>query len=162
MDSSHIQDITINVAVITVSTSRDEKTDVSGKTICEMAREKNLDVGYYKVVTDDVDMLRKAFHEAVSSSNCIIFNGGTGLTHDDCTIEAISPLFDKSIDGFGELFRIKSYEDIGTRAILSRAVAGVYKSRAVFCIPGSTAAVKLAMKEIILPEIKHILTHSSK
>lgn len=162
MDSSHIQDIDIRAAVITVSTTRNKDSDISGKTIIEMLEKANLDLGSYEVVPDDINRIKEAVFKALESSNCIIVNGGTGLTHDDCTIEAVSPIFEKTIDGFGELFRFKSYEDIGTRALLSRAAAGIYKEKAIFCIPGSTGAVKLAMEEIILPEIKHILTHASK
>ena len=161
MDSSHIRDFEIKVAVVTVSTSRNRDTDISGKTILEMTEEKNLETVFYEIVPDDPDKIKDTFFKAVDSANCIIFNGGTGLTHDDCTIEAIKPLFEKSIDGFGELFRMKSYEEIGTRSLLSRAAAGIFEGKAVFCIPGSTGAVKLAMKEIILPEIRHILTHAS-
>lgn len=162
MDSSHIQDVDIRAAVITVSTSRNRDTDISGKTIIELLEKYNLEPAFYDIVPDDMKMIKEAVFKALESSNCIIINGGTGLTHDDCTIEAVSPIFDKSIDGFGELFRMKSYEDIGTRALLSRAVAGIHEGKAIFCIPGSTGAVQLAMKEIILPEIKHILTHASR
>jgi len=79
-----------------------------------------------------------------------------------CTIEAVTPLLEKVIDGFGELFRMKSYDEIGTASMLSRAVAGIYQQRAVFCIPGSTAAVKLATTQLIVPEIVHILSHATK
>ncbi|MBN1431151.1 MAG: MogA/MoaB family molybdenum cofactor biosynthesis protein [Methanomicrobiaceae archaeon] len=161
MDSSHIRDLEIKVAVVTVSTTRNRDTDISGKTILEMTAEKNLETVFYEIVPDDPDKIKNTFFKASGPANCIIFNGGTGLTHDDCTIEAIKPLFEKSIDGFGELFRMKSYEEIGTRSLLSRAAAGIFEGKAVFCIPGSTGAVKLAMKEIILPEIRHILTHAS-
>ena len=85
-----------------------------------------------------------------------ILNGGTGLTSDDCTIEAVEPLYEKKIDGFGELFRMKSYEEIGPAAMLSRASAGIIRKHVVFCIPGSNAAVKLAMSSLIIPEIRHI------
>ena len=99
---------------------------------------------------------------SLKTSNCIIVNGGTGLTHDDCTIEAVSPLLEKKIDGFGELFRLKSYEEIGTSTMLSRAIAGTVKGKVIFCIPGSTPAVTLATKTLIVPEIRHILSHANK
>lgn len=161
MDSSHIQDIDIRAAVVTVSTTRSVENDTSGKKIMELAEKGGIKTVFYRIVPDDPDRIREAFFEAVEEANCIIFTGGTGLTRDDCTIESVSPLFEKTIDGFGELFRLKSYEEIGTRTILSRAAAGTFGGRAVFCMPGSTAAVRLAMEEIILPEIKHILTHAS-
>ncbi len=162
MDRSHIRDVSVKVAVITVSTSRTEENDKSGKIIIELVKKEKYDQVYYKIVPDDIEKIKQALYEALEVCNCIIITGGTGLTHDDCTIEAVSPVFEKSIDGFGELFRLKSYEEIGTRALLSRAAAGVFKGKAIFCIPGSEGAVRLATGEIILPEIKHILTHASK
>jgi molybdenum cofactor biosynthesis protein B len=162
MDSSHIQDIEIKAAVITVSTTRDKESDLSGKKIIELLKKDNIDIAFYEVVPDDINLIKGAVFEALESSNCIIVNGGTGLTHDDCTIEAVTPIFKKTIDGFGELFRLKSYGEIGTSSLLSRAAAGIYKEKAIFCIPGSTGAVRLATEEIILPEIRHILTHASK
>ena len=98
----------------------------------------------------------------MKTTNCIIFNGGTGLTHDDCTIEAIAPLLEKKIDGFGEFFRMKSLQEIGTSSMLSRAIAGVISEKVIFCIPGSTPAVTLATRELILPEIAHILFHANR
>ena len=98
----------------------------------------------------------------MAKSNCIVINGGTGLTHDDCTIEAVLPLLEKKIDGFGELFRLKSFQELGTSAMLSRALAGVCHKKAIFCIPGSTPAVTLATNELIIPEITHILSHANK
>jgi molybdenum cofactor biosynthesis protein B len=130
--------------------------------ICEIVKEAGFPIGYYVVVPDRVDRIRSEVGKAAQHANCIILNGGTGLTHDDCTIEAVTPLLEKVIDGFGELFRMKSYDEIGTSALLSRAVAGIYRQRAVFCIPGSTAAVKLATTELIIPEIVHILSHATK
>jgi len=162
MDKSHIQDIEILAAVITVSTTRNKENDTSGMEIISLFKSKNIPVSYYEIVTDNEENIKKACSEALSSSNCIVINGGTGLTHDDITIETVLPMFDKKIDGFGELFRLKSYEDIGTGALLSRAAAGIKDKKAIFCIPGSTGAVKLAMNEIILPEIRHILTHAGK
>ncbi|WOF16007.1 molybdenum cofactor biosynthesis protein MoaB [Methanoplanus sp. FWC-SCC4] len=162
MDPTHIEDIIINCAVITVSTSRDENSDISGKKIIKLLENANLPVVFYKVIPDDLEKIQLVCKEALLSANCVILSGGTGLTHDDCTIEAISPILDKKIDGFGELFRLKSYEDIGTRALLSRAVGGVIDKKAVFCIPGSTGAVTMALKDIIIPEIRHILTHAGK
>jgi molybdenum cofactor biosynthesis protein B len=98
----------------------------------------------------------------MKTANCIVINGGTGLTPDDCTIEAITPLLEKKIDGFGEFFRMKSLQEIGTSAMLSRAIAGISHGRVIFCIPGSTPAVTLATKELIVPEIVHILSHANR
>ncbi|MBT8508438.1 molybdenum cofactor biosynthesis protein B [Methanomicrobiaceae archaeon CYW5] len=163
MDPSHIQDITLTAAVITVSTSRDVATDGSGALIKERFAASGIPIGYYAVVPDDIRAIRQALTTAFSAScNVVVVNGGTGITHDDCTIEAVAPLFEKTIDGFGELFRLLSYEEVGTRMVLSRAIAGIIDKKAVFCTPGSTAAVRLAMDAIILPEARHIITHASK
>ncbi len=163
MDPSHIQDITLTAAVITVSTSRDASTDGSGTLIKDRFAASEISVGFYEVVPDDIRAIRKALSSAFAAScNIVVINGGTGITHDDCTIEAVAPLFEKTIDGFGELFRLLSYEEIGTRMVLSRAIGGIIDKKAVFCTPGSTAAVRLAMDAIILPEALHIITHASK
>ena len=162
MKPEHVKPIDIHIGIITVSSSRTPETDTSGMAICEIVKEAGFPVGYYVVVPDRVDRIRSELGKASQHANCIILTGGTGLTHDDCTIEAVTPLLEKVIDGFGELFRMKSYDEIGTSALLSRAVAGIYRQRAVFCIPGSTAAVQLATTELIIPEIVHILSHATK
>ena len=162
MDQTHIQPISIAAAVLTISTSRNEGEDKSGAVIRDLFAKQNIPVSVYKVVPDDKLSIQYAVLEAlaIDGVNCIVLNGGTGITHDDCTIEAIEPLLHKHIEGFGELFRHLSYADIGTRSLLSRATAGIIDQKAVFCIPGSTGAVTLAMESIILPEVKHILTHA--
>ena len=162
MDPSHIQKITIKAAVITVSTSRDESTDKSGAKIKSLFDEADIPVIHYLVIPDDIKTIRDELRNALEITNCIIFSGGTGLTHDDCTIEAILPLFDKVMNGFGELFRYLSYKEIGTSSLLSRAVGGIIDGKAVFCIPGSVGAATLATEGIIIPEISHILTHAGK
>lgn len=162
MDPSHLSDVILQTAVITVSTSRTADEDVSGAVIKELSETADIPVTFYRVVPDEIDAIRTALQEALSAASCVIINGGTGITHDDCTIEAVSPLFEKTLDGFGEIFRMLSLEEVGTRVILSRAAAGIIDRRAVFCIPGSTAAVRLAMVRLILPEMRHIITHANK
>jgi molybdopterin adenylyltransferase len=162
MKQEHLQPCMITVGIITVSSTRTPETDSSGLAISEIVKSAGHSVGHYAIVPDRIDAIRSEVLKAANHTNCIILNGGTGLTHDDCTIEAIIPLLDKVIDGFGELFRMKSFEEIGTSAMLSRAVAGIYQQRAVFCIPGSTAAVKLATSQLIVPEIVHILSHATR
>lgn len=161
MDPSHIREIPIITGIITVSTSRTEVTDEGGKKIRELFNSANIPILYYRVVPDSVLQIRAAITEAMNVANCIVVSGGTGLTPDDITIEAIEPFLEKKMEGFGELFRTLSYHEIGTRAVLSRAVAGVAGGKAIFCIPGSVNAVTLATKSIIIPEIRHILTHAS-
>jgi molybdenum cofactor biosynthesis protein B len=160
MESNHLKPLTVNGAVITVSSTRTPETDTSGKALIDLLSAAEIEVTHYAIVPDDLARIRSEVRAALSCANCVIVTRGTGLTSDDMTIEAVAPLLEKIIDGFGELFRLKSYEEIGTAAILSRAIAGVVDGRAVFCIPGSTKAVTLAAKEIIIPEIRHILTHA--
>jgi molybdopterin adenylyltransferase len=162
MNPTHIKSIEVSVAVITVSTTRTREDDVSGKTISTIFNEKGILVVHYAIVPDQIESIRNELFIAMKKANCIIFNGGTGLTHDDCTIEAITPLLEKKLDGFGEFFRMKSIEQIGTSSLLSRAIAGVLSGKAIFCIPGSTPAVSLATKELIIPEIVHILSHATR
>ena len=118
---------------------------------------------HYAVVPDQVEAIRYELYQSLRTCNCIIIDGGTGLTHDDCTIEAITPLIEKKIDGFGELFRMKSYR--GDRDVFD-ALPGCrtvqVRGNAVFCIPGSTAAVTLATESLIVSEIVHILSHANK
>jgi molybdenum cofactor biosynthesis protein B len=162
MKKDHIQPVTVTAGIITVSSTRTAENDTSGLAISEILRNAGFTVGHYAIVKDDVEAIRAELVRAMKHANCIIVNGGTGLTHDDCTIEAISPLLEKTIDGFGELFRMLSYEEIGTAALLSRAVAGTCQKKVVFCIPGSTPAVTLATTKLIVPEAVHILSHTTK
>lgn len=162
MKNEHIQPFDITGAVITVSTTRSVATDTSGKTIADLLGKKSIPVKHYAIVPDHVDAIRDELYDALKQANCIIINGGTGLTRDDCTIEAVSPLLEKKLDGFGEFFRMKSIQQIGTSSMLSRAVAGIIGGKVVFCIPGSTPAVTLATTELILPEIAHIISHANR
>lgn len=161
MRHNHIRPFEITGAVITVSTTRTADTDTSGKTITTLLEEKSIPVRHYAIVPDRIEAIRNELFIAKKKANCIIINGGTGLTHDDLTIEAVLPLLEKRIEGFGEFFRMKSIQQIGTAALLSRAVAGIIDGKAVFCIPGSTPAVTLATTELILPEITHIISHAN-
>jgi molybdopterin adenylyltransferase len=161
MSHNHIRPVEITGAVITVSTTRTIVTDTSGKTITGLLEENAIPVSYYVIVPDRIDAIRNELFVAIKKANCIIINGGTGLTCDDCTIEAVLPLLDKKIEGFGEFFRMKSVQQIGTASMLSRAVAGIIGGKAVFCIPGSTPAVTLATTDLILPEIAHIISHAN-
>ncbi|HJJ45808.1 MAG TPA: molybdopterin-binding protein, partial [Methanocorpusculum sp.] len=112
MPHEHHLPVAVKAAVITVSTTRTEKTDLSGKILCDAFHAAEMDVSEPVIVKDDEAEIRSAVENALLSANCIVVNGGTGLTHDDCTIEAVSPLFEKTMDGFGELFRMKSYEQV--------------------------------------------------
>ncbi|MBM7584954.1 molybdenum cofactor biosynthesis protein B [Bacillus pakistanensis] len=158
------KEIPISAAVITVSDTRTEETDKSGKKMIDYLEEEGYKVSYYKICKDDQYSILTAIKEIDSYEiDVILFNGGTGLAKRDVTIETITPLFTKEITGFGELFRYLSFtEDIGSAAILSRATAGIYKDRVIFSTPGSTGAVKLAMEKLILPELQHIVNEIRK
>jgi molybdenum cofactor biosynthesis protein B len=162
MDPSHIRDIPITASVITVSTSRDESSDKSGPVIRDLLSSASIPVVRSAIVSDDIEAIRRELFNSLEFANCVIFSGGTGLTGDDCTIEAIEPLLEKTMPGFGELFRSLSFNDVGTRTVLSRALGGVTRHKAVFCIPGSVGAAELAVRDLIIPELRHILTHASK
>lgn len=162
MNPEHVQPISITTGIITISSTRNMETDSSGKIITTNLNQAGYSINYYVIVPDRIEEIREAMVTGLKQCDCLILNGGTGLTSDDCTIEAVEPLFEKKIDGFGELFRMKSYEEIGPSAMLSRASAGIIQKHLIFCIPGSNAAVKLAMTTLIIPEIRHILTHAKK
>lgn len=162
MDPSHIQEITVHVGILVISTSRTEKEDKSGLAIKQLLNEANIQILYTSVIPDKIQAIRSGVIKALEICNCVILTGGTGITRDDCTIEAVEPLLEKHLDGFGELFRTKSFQEVGTRMVLSRAIAGTIGTNLIFCIPGSPNAATLATKEIIIPEIKHLLTHANK
>ena len=162
MGREHHTDVAVQAAVITVSTSRTEKTDLSGKILRDTFENAGMAVVFQTLVPDNEEQISAAVLAALEAANCVVVTGGTGLTHDDCTIEAVTPLFEKTMDGFGELFRQKSYAQVKTAVLLSRATAGLIRGAAVFCIPGSPKAVQLAAEEIIIPEIRHILTHAGQ
>jgi molybdopterin adenylyltransferase len=150
----------VRCMVITVSDTRDEETDKSGALMKELLKSSGHEVTEYVIVKDE----RKAIQDAVtfgsqsSMVDVILTNGGTGIAKRDVTIEAVKELMTKEIPGFGEIFRMLSYqEDIGTAAILSRAIAGVVNNKAVFSTPGSSGAVRLAMNKLILPELGHVV-----
>lgn len=157
-------------AVITISTSRyerygstispEEAEDLSGKTMKYLLEDAGNTVSFYRLVPDEKNSILDALFAALdSSADIVITSGGTGLAPKDLTIESVAPLFEKEIPGFGELFRYKSLEEIGTSVILTRASAGVIKGKALFCLPGSPNAVKLALSKIIIPEAGHIVRH---
>ncbi|MFQ5907528.1 MAG: molybdenum cofactor biosynthesis protein B [Thermoplasmata archaeon] len=145
------------VGVITASNTRTEETDDSGQYAQEALRDAGHKVAFYAVVRDDPREIREALDAALPQASVVIVSGGTGLSPTDVTIETIAPLLQKEIDGFGEIFRALSYEEIGTPAMLSRATAGVIDGKLVACLPGSPEAVRLAMEALLLPELGHIV-----
>ena len=168
----------VKFAIITVSTSRYETygsvsgprlaDDISGNVMMDLISGSGFDVKAYSLLPDNETLIAGHVRELTGTDidadmgadiDAIVISGGTGLAPEDVTLEAVEPLFDKTIPGFGEVFRLKSLEDVGTAAILSRASAGIVGRCVVFCLPGSPAAVELALKELIIPEAPHIIKH---
>lgn len=150
---------TARCAVITASDTRTEETDTSGKKIKELLVAHNHSVVSYHLVKDEPAQIATAVHGLLAGHevDAIIINGGTGIAPRDTTFEAIQGLLEKEISGFGELFRMLSYQDIGSAAMMTRATAGVAKGKVVISLPGSTGAVELGMTKLILPELGHML-----
>ena len=137
-------------------------SDVSGDTLIELLKNAGHNVLFKKIVADDKAMISDAVKQALNmlDLDVAIFSGGTGITPTDVTIETVSPFFEKTLPGFGEFFRRLSFDRVGSAAVLSRAVAGVAKGKALFCIPGSPDAVHVAVEMLILPESPHIVKHA--
>ncbi|EKN65094.1 molybdenum cofactor synthesis domain-containing protein [Neobacillus bataviensis LMG 21833] len=156
---------TVSCKIITVSDTRDKETDKSGKLMIALLEEAGHMIADYVIVKDEATPIQNEILKGCDRGDIdvILTNGGTGIAKRDVTIETVQSLLEKEIVGFGELFRMLSYqEDIGSSAILSRAIAGVVKNKAVFATPGSTGAVKLAMNKLILPELGHVVREIKK
>ena len=150
---------TVHCAVLTISNTRDKDTDESGKQIRSFLEQNSHIVDYYHVIKDDIELIRTELDKIIQSDDLgpihvVILNGGTGISPFDVTVEAVTPYLKKTLNGFGELFRYLSYKEIGSAAIMSRAVAGITDDRKiVIALPGSVNAVKLAMEKLIIPEL---------
>lgn len=164
LETMHDSTRSIKCAVITISDTRTEETDKSGKLLQELLRNNGHLTTTYQIVKDEEKAIIDAVEMACTKDiSLILMTGGTGIAKRDITIETVSRLFEKEIVGFGEIFRMLSYtEDIGSAAILSRAAAGVYRDKAIFIMPGSSGAVKLAMEKLILKEIGHVVKELTK
>ncbi len=149
----------VTCAIVTVSDTRTEADDRSGHLIRTLLQESGHQVSFYQILKDDPDQITLHL-QALSQDDAVeavIFSGGTGIAPRDNTYDAIERLLEKQLPGFGELFRWLSYQEIGSRAMASRAVAGTYRSCLVFSLPGSSNAVQLAMTALILPELPHLV-----
>ncbi|MGZ9130672.1 MAG: MogA/MoaB family molybdenum cofactor biosynthesis protein [Candidatus Binatia bacterium] len=146
--------------VITVSDSRDESTDTSGQTIKQFLISEGHQAAGYRIVKDEPVQIEALLNEALASADvdAVIVNGGTGIAPRDGTYEVVSRFLEKTLDGFGEIFRYLSYLDIGSAAIMSRAAAGTARGKVLISLPGSKGAVTLAMEKLILPEICHMVS----
>ena len=154
----------VTCAVITVSDTRNPETDKSGQIIQQLLVAAHHVVEAYKIVKDEPAQIQAQIEELSKNAalDVIIFNGGTGIAPRDTTYDAIEKLLEKTLPGFGELFRFLSYQEIGSRAIASRAVAGVYQHKLIFSLPGSSNAVRLGMEKLILPEMAHLISQLQK
>lgn len=159
----------LHFGIFTCSTSRYQQSqsgkkveDVSGDLIETALKNAGHKVPLRKLIPDDRVQIQKSVKQTLASPylDAAVFCGGTGIAPSDVTIETISPFLEKTMPGFGEIFRRLSFDEIGSAAILSRAVAGVAKGKALFCLPGSPDAVKLCTEKLILPEASHIVKHA--
>jgi molybdenum cofactor biosynthesis protein B len=152
----------LKVGVITASDTRTPETDESGSLIRTMLQDAGHSVDYYAIVPDDSEKISAALVTNLENLDAIIINGGTGITARDDTAEVVKSVLDKELEGFGELFRMLSFQEIGPAAMLSRAVAGVRHGKFVAALPGSPDACRLAMEKLLIPELGHITYLLSK
>ncbi|OGL59613.1 MAG: molybdenum cofactor biosynthesis protein [Candidatus Tectomicrobia bacterium RIFCSPLOWO2_12_FULL_69_37] len=150
---------TVTCAVITVSDTRTEATDTSGRLIQNLLADGGHRVAFYRIVKDEPDQIRAAIEAACAERGVqvVITNGGTGITARDTTYDVVASMIEKEMPGFGELFRFVSYQDIGTAAMLTRATAGTFRDSIIMTLPGSGNACRTGMEKIILPEISHMV-----
>ncbi|WP_096434819.1 MogA/MoaB family molybdenum cofactor biosynthesis protein [Alteribacter populi] len=155
----------VNCMVLTVSDTRTEDTDKSGKLMKKKLSDAGHSVVRYQIVKDEFTTIQQVIREAEQDKDIsvLLITGGTGIALRDTTFEAVESMLDKTLPGFGELFRYLSYEkDIGPAAMLSRATAGIRGNTTIFSTPGSSGAVKLAMDELIIPEVTHVVKEVQK
>jgi len=150
----------IRCFVVTVSDTRDENTDASGQLIKSQLAHEGHDLAGYRIVKDEPAEIDRLLRETIANPavEAIIVNGGTGISPRDGTYEVVVKLLDKRLDGFGEIFRYLSYLDIGSAALMSRAVAGSAQGKIVISLPGSKGAVSLALEKLIVPELRHMVS----
>lgn len=158
----------INFAVITISTSRFEKiskkesfSNEAFDILRNLLSKSGFSILFEKIIPDNSKMIKETIYEILKKPDIdiIITMGGTGIAPSDLTIETITPILEKELQGFGEIFRMLSYNEIGSPALLTRAKAGILKYKPIFCLPGSPQAVEMALKKMIIPEAGHILKH---
>jgi molybdenum cofactor biosynthesis protein B len=153
------KDLRARVAVVTLSDTRDAKTDTSGQLIQRLLRGAGHTVSRHQIIPDDPGTLRPLLAQLLADdgTDAILTNGGTGIAKRDQTIDVIEALIDQPLPGFGELFRTLSWQQVGSAAMMSRATAGIAQGKPLFAMPGSSKAVDLAMNQLILPQLRHVL-----
>ena len=156
--------MSVGCYVLTVSDTRTEANDASGDAIVDLLSAAGHRICGRAIVKDDPDQVRAAVMRQLATADvqAVITTGGTGIASRDSTYEAVSGLLQKKLDGFGELFRMLSYQDIGSAAMMSRACAGLVAGRIVISLPGSEAAVRLACEKLVVPELGHLVQQASK
>lgn len=154
----------LDVAVVTVSDTRTLADDTGGEALVAGLAAAGQRVVERRIVRDEIDAIRAVLDEllAIDSLAAIVFTGGTGVSPRDVTPEALEPRLERVIPGFGELFRMLSYQQIGSAALLSRALAGFAQGRVVFALPGSRGAIALALEKLLLPELGHLVGEARK
>ncbi len=160
----HLAPASVSCAVVIVSDSRTEADDESGKLIMQRLNDNGHRVAAYCILRNEADSIRQKILELVRQDDVqvIITSGGTGVSHRDVTVDTLEPMLEKKLDGFGELFRSLTYQEIGTGSILSRATGGVIDGKVILCFPGSLGAATLAMDRVILPEIGHLVREATR
>jgi molybdenum cofactor biosynthesis protein B len=164
LEHKKVSPATISYALIVISDSRTEQDDESGKLFKEKLAEHGHKLISYSLIKNDAESVRHRITELLKQDDVqvIITSGGTGLSHRDITVETVTPMLEKKMDGFGELFRSLSYVEIGVSSLLSRAVAGVANGKVILSLPGSLGATRLALEKIIIPEIGHMVREAAR
>ncbi len=154
----------VSCAVISISDSRTLTEDESGSLIVSTLKDNGYRITAHEILKNDAQSIVASLNKLLSDidTEVIITTGGTGVSRRDITVETILPLLDKQLSGFGELFRWLSYYEIGSSSIMSRALGGVSNGKVIICLPGSVAAVRLALDKIIIPEIGHLVREASR
>ena len=155
---------TVRCYVLTISDTRTEETDAGGRAVVDLLSDAGHEVLGKTIVPDDPDRVTQAVETQLADSQvqAIVTTGGTGISSRDQTYEAISGILEKRVDGFGELFRALSYTEVGTAAMLSRALAGTARRKIIISIPGSVNAVRLAITKLVLPELGHLVREAAR
>ena len=160
----HLAPRNVSCAVVTISDSRTEADDESGKLVRQRLSDNGHRVVAYSLLKNEPEAIRAKIMELVGQEDVqvIITSGGTGVSQRDVTVDTVEPMLEKKLDGFGELFRSLSYQEIGTGSIMSRATAGVIGGKVILCFPGSLGAATLAMDKVILPELGHLVREATR
>ena len=157
MHEHHLKGLKVKFSLLVASSTRTALNDDSGRAMKEIVERYNHEVVNYQVVPDSEASIQEAVMSFLKDSDCVVISGGTGITRNDVTVEAVRNISDFEISGFNIIFMIKSYQQVGTASMLSRASAFSVGRKPVFCLPGSPRAAVMGLEEIIIPEIDHVI-----